>query len=531
MDVLGFPQADYPRVDTGELALKPFDARLVRYAPAARTFLVAGAVLAVLRASGVILFTHGLAFGVTRFFGDSVAGYLVEALCGLVVLVMAQWGTDVLAMGMGNRVVSELRIQALGSFRQSDSRHSSEMAMLLSTGINAVAHYVSSFLPAVVSLAVFTPIVSLAIAVIDPLSGVAVAITLPLIPLFMALIGKATQTTQAAQWKALSQLSTGFSEIVSGVTTLMLFGREGKQSNRIRTITDDFRARTMKVLRLSFVSSFVLEVGSSLAVAVVAVSIGIRLINGDLKLDTGLWVLILVPEVFTAIRLVGARFHASADGLSVADSVFDIIETATPTTPRGRGRETLHVESASVTDRLSQTSFVAHHGHITVVVGPSGSGKSTLLDVIRGELATDGTVLLDGHTVSREDVAWSPQSPSLTGDTVFDAIRLGVHGEIAPHIVDDVLRRAAIDFDLTTPIVNLSGGQAQRVALARAFLRAETRGTALIVLDEPTSALDDITEKKVLDGIGETARRGHIIIVTSHREPIRAVANVVVDLA
>ena len=490
---------------------------------------MAGAVLSAVRAAGAIMFTHGVSCIVAQLFslnGEDVA----NAVGGLLLMAFAQWGIDASAHFTGNRVVSQLRERALTSFRSTDNEHSAGAATLLTTGIDAVAQYVVSFLPSVVAAVVFTPIVAVALYLIDPLSGIAVAVTIPLIPLFMVLIGRATQATQAAQWKALSSLSVGFSEVVSGLTTLILFGREHRQGPRIRAVTEGYRESTMRVLRLSFLSSFALEIGASLAVAVVAVSIGIRLVNGDLYLGTGLWVLVLVPEAFTAIRLVGARFHASADGITVANDVFAIIETPRDKPVSGTGSRLLSWQSVTVDGRIDSATGVAHAGEVTVLSGPSGSGKSTLIDVLRGELDAADAVELDGVPMSLANAAWSPQDSPLLGQTVADAIRLGATTPIDQRAFDEALEIAAIDFDSQAAVSTLSGGQGQRVSVARAAYRAMVSGAAVVLLDEPTSALDKRTESRVVAGIRALAKRGHIVVVATHRPAVIDSADRVIEV-
>lgn len=502
----------------------------MRYAPAARNFLAAGAVLSTIRAAGVIAFTFGLAFAVSSLIGWSVPTDLEVAGIGLGMMVAAQWGIDAMAIWSGNRVTSELRSRALASFRSISTTHSAETANLLTTGVDAVSTYVVSFLPSVVAAMVFTPIVVVAIALIDPLSGLAVAITIPLIPLFMVLIGRTTQATQMAQWTALSRLSAGFSEIVGGLSTLMLFGRERRQGPRIGAVTEGYRESTMKVLRLSFLSSFALEVGASLSVAVVAVSIGLRLVNGDLSLGTGLWVLLLVPEAFTAIRLVGARFHASADGLTVAAEVFALIEQTQPAVTSAGGREELRFENVGAPGRLATVTGVARHRQVTVLSGPSGAGKSTLLDIIRGEIDSAGVVTLDGSAVSTADCSVAAQDPVLIGRQVEDAIVLGPTEKIDESSLADAIRFAHVDVPRNRPTTELSGGQVQRVVVARAIYRALSLNTPVVLLDEPTSALDADAEREVIAGLRELTHRGHIVIVASHRPAVLASADVVVEV-
>ena len=185
-----------------------------------------------------------------------------------------------------------------------------------------------------------TPLVIGAAWIADPLSGLVLVLVLPLVPVFMALIGMATETVQRRQWDSLASLSRGFLEVVGGLSTLAVFGRAERQTTRIRAVTDEYRSRTMKVLRITFLSGFTLELAASLSVALVAVSIGLRLVAGDLTLLPGLFVLVLAPEVFVPLRNVGAAFHASAAGVAASSDAFDLEAAAigsTGTRSRGRG--------------------------------------------------------------------------------------------------------------------------------------------------------------------------------------------------
>ena len=198
----------------------------------------------------------------------------------------------------------------------------------LGPGLDALDEYFGRYLPQLVLTAVATPMCIVAAWIADPLSGLVLVIVLPLIPIFMALIGMATAAVQRRQWDSLAALSRGFLEVVGGLSTLAVFGRAERQTARIRAVTDDYRAGTMKVLRITFLSGFTLEFAASLSVALVAVSIGLRLVAGDMTLAPGLFVLVLAPEVFLPLRNVGAAFHASAAGVTASADAFDLLDAA-----------------------------------------------------------------------------------------------------------------------------------------------------------------------------------------------------------
>jgi ATP-binding cassette subfamily C protein CydCD len=386
----------------------------------------------------------------------------------------------------------------------------------------------------------------------DWVSAAVIVVTLPLIPLFMVLIGWATRTSMDRQWRLLSRLSGHFLDVVAGLPTLKVFGRAKAQAESIRTITTQYRQATLRTLRIAFLSSFALELLSTLSVALVAVGIGMRLVHGDLDLYTGLVILILAPEAYLPIRQVGAQFHAAAEGLSAAEEIFDVLETA----PRRSGGApvpgTLRLEVDAVTVRherrgeasLESASLVVEPGETVALVGESGVGKSTLLDVllgfaepVEGRVRVGGTDLADLDMARwREQIAWVPQRPYLFAGTIAENVRL------ARPDADDAAVRAALreagayDFVSELPLgpdtaigedgAGLSAGQRQRLALARAFLADRP----LLLLDEPTAALDGATEEGIVEAVGRLAR-GRTVLLVVHRPALLAVADRVVTLS
>ena len=295
------------------------------------------------------------------------------------------------------------------------------VATLLGPGLDALDEYFGRYLPQLVLTVVATPAFVVAAWIADPLSGLVLVIVLPLIPVFMALIGMATAAAQRRQWDSLAVLSRGFLEVVGGLSTLMVFGRAERQSTRIRAVTDDYRRGTMKVLRITFLSGFTLELAASLSVALVAVSIGLRLVAGDMSLAPGLFVLVLAPEVFLPLRNVGAAFHASAAGVTASADAFDLLAAAQEggtgaierearragdvggsrasdggaTPPAASGaRDGLVIEHLRVHRGarvvLDGFDLEARPGEVVAVTGASGSGKSSLLAALLGFADADG---------------------------------------------------------------------------------------------------------------------------------------------
>jgi thiol reductant ABC exporter CydD subunit len=414
---------------------------------------------------------------------------------------------------------------------------------------------VARFLPQVV-LAVTVPVAVVAtLALLDPLSALLVGLTLPLVPVFMILVGMHTRASADRQWRRLSVLSGHFLDVVQGLPTLKVFGRAKAQAETVRRVGDEHREATARVLRVAFLSALVLELVATLSVAVVAVGVGLRLLDGNLDLRTALVVLILAPEAYLPVRAVGASFHASAEGLSAAADALDVVDepaaeagTGPAPDPRAHGvrlaRVTVTLEEAgpAVLDRLDLTLAP---GLTTAVMAPSGAGKTTLLAVLTGFLVPDSGAVLVGDsdlvdadpTAWRQGLAWLPQRPTLEPGSVADNVRLGDPGATDDDVAD-ALRAMALDpLDLGAGLATtvgeqgagLSAGQRQRVALARLLLRTRRRDCRLVLLDEPTAHLDGGTEAVVVDALRRELA-GCTVVVATHRAAPAAAADVVVGL-
>lgn len=541
--------------------MKPIDPRLLRYARATRLFLIAVVGLGVVGAGLVIAQAMLIAEVVVGAFQHelSVAELRTPLLLLAAVAVgraCVSWLTELAAHRASAAVKSELRRRlleragALGPGWLSGQRTGSLVA-LATRGVDALDDYFSRYLPQL-GLAVVVPVAVLArIVTEDWVSAAIIVGTLPLIPVFMMLIGWVTQSQMDRQWRLLSRLSGHFLDVVAGLPTLKVFGRAKAQADSIRRITGDYRQATMRTLRIAFISSFALELLATISVALVAVTIGMRLVHGEMSLYDGLVVLILAPEAYLPLRQVGAQYHAAAEGLSAAEEIFEVLETPEPTSGTGAVPPSGGVRFDGVTvrfpgrssDAVSDVSFEVAPGETVALVGPSGVGKSTLLNVLLGFVEpTSGRVLVGGADLTetsleewRSQVAWVPQRPHLYAGSVAENVRLA-----RPDADDSAVRRAlsdagALEFVDALPEgvrtvlgeegAGLSAGQRQRLALARAFLADRP----VLLLDEPTASLDGATEAEVVEAVRRLAV-GRTVLLVVHRPALLDVADRVVRL-
>ena len=419
------------------------------------------------------------------------------------------WLQEWLAITAANRAKAQLRgrlidaIVRLGS-NWANAKTTSELSIIATSRLEALDPYFAKFLPQLVYTAIITPVLTIVILMADPLSGIEVILTLPLVPIFMIFIGWATQAVQQKQLDATNRMSMHFTEVLRGVTTLRIFGRAERQLETIAKTSEQYRVRTLKVLRVSFLSGFALELIASLAVALVAVSIGLRLVDGDISFRTGLFVLLLAPEAFLPLRMVGAQFHASSEGVTASKQVLDIIDEAKNPEPKPDQSQRLHVSGIKIEDFAQ--------GQITAIQGPSGVGKTTLLNTLRSALATS-------------DVAWLPQNIGLLPGTVLQNIvgpavnpdekKLLLATQLAA--LDDI----SLDQQVGDATSAISGGQAQRVGLARAFYRVMAESTPYLLLDEPISALDQARVGVINASLRQLSGNGTTVIAVSH-QPIES---------
>ncbi|MEV5649386.1 thiol reductant ABC exporter subunit CydD [Nocardia sp. NPDC052254] len=561
---------------------RPVDPRLWRHARSARRYLIVSVALSLVITAAIVVGALALARIAAGVITDPGRRTLAAWTAELVVLVVAiaarvvaTWWQSRLAHRAGARVVSELETSVLAAGaalppRESDSRRT-ELAVVVGDGLGGLRAYLTGYLPALLLAALVPPIVLAVIAAHDLTAAIIILVTLPLIPIFMILIGLMTQGRADAALTATTRLSDQMLDLFAGMPTLRALGRESGAADddaptmrhRVRELGEALRVRTMATLRMAFLSSMVLEMLATLCVALVAVSIGMRLVFGHMGLHAGLLGLILAPEVYLPLRAVGERFHAAQDGMAAAERAFAVLDPKDSDTRADRrcpaaessARRSLPASSGpielcdvGVRSRdgyaPAELSAVIRPGEVTVLTGPNGSGKSTALQVVLGLTAPEhGRVLVAGHPVgdlAPDDwwarIAWLPQRPVLLPGTLRENLELfgarsdarDIDRACAATGFDAVLAELPDGWDTVVGSggLGLSLGQRQRLALVRVLAADRT----VLLLDEPTAHLDDHSEATVLAALAERARCGATVVVVAHRPTVLAIADHLVEV-
>jgi ATP-binding cassette, subfamily C, bacterial CydD len=541
----------------------PLDPRLVRRARAVRIMLWVDAGLGVVAALLVLAQAVLLARVAARGFEGASVQDLLTPLVLLVVVAAcrgaAVWGFEVAGRRAAGSALSDLRLDVVERRLRDrpaayDGTESAEVATLAVGGVDALETAFARYLPQLV-LATIVPVAVLAlVASIDLLSAGIMLLTLPLVPVFMWLIGRYTERRTAERREALRLLATHFLDVVRGLPTLRAFNRGPAQAERIAQVSDEYRRATMGTLRVAFLSGTVLELAATLGIALVAVTVGVRLAEGGLGLEAGLTVLVLAPELYLPLRNLAAQYHASADGLAVGERLLDLAEeeegrrlgAAIPPSPRDAPVRFEGVSYAYPTrprPAVADLDLELEPGEMVALTGPSGAGKSTIAALLlllaeptAGRVTVGGVDLAECDPASwRAQVAWVPQRPTLFRGTVADNIRLGKAGapdaavreSAAQAGADGFVRRLPVGYETVVGDGGrpLSAGQVRRIALARAFLR----DAPLVILDEPTADLDPASAEVVAAAV-ERLLAGRTVLLVTHRSELETRADRVVRL-
>ena len=545
----------------------------MRYARSARRYIAATAVTGMATAALVVaqafLVSGAVGAVISNGAGPTAVRGLLTALGGVVVaralVVLLQ---EVHAHRSAAGTIIELRRLVLEHAARLGPRwqavHGTEAATLLTRGLDDLEPYFTRYLPQLVLAATVTPATVLVLITQDWPAAVAVVCTLPLIPIFMILIGRMTQSVSQERLEAMQVLGDQVLDLISGLPTLKALGREQKPAERVRALGRSYRRTTMSTLRIAFLSGAVLEFITTLSVAIIAVEIGFRLVAGRMDLFTGLLVLMVAPEVYQPLRQVGFQFHASANGVAAAESVFEILETPVPehgSLPAPDLRTaTIRLDAVSVAARGAWApaglSTTIRPGSLVALTGASGAGKTTTTQVLLGLLPADrGRVRvvpapegdgLDGAVDLSEidpgtwweQIVWVPQRPTITPGTVLENVLSNAPGDTAgnaagPVPAELVEAARATGFDevvaglpqgwdtrVGSGGVGLSVGQRQRLALTRALCST----APLVVMDEPTAHLDAASEAYVLTAVRALHASGRTVVIIAHRPALIALA-------
>lgn len=509
-------------------------------------------VVGVLTAALTLLQARALAEGIAGVFyavGDDTdptrLGWVIPALIvafgGKAAL---SWATSMLAHRASADVKSALRrdiVSARLSQPLGTPSSTSSLATLVTQGLDALDGFYAKYLPQLALAATVPLIVGVAIATADLTSAIIIALTLPLIPVFMALVGWTTEARTKKRWKTQQRLARHFADLIAGLPTLQVFGRAARQEVGLAKTEAAHRSETMGTLRISFLSALVLELLATLSVAVVAVTVGFRVVAGGLDLTTALFVLVLAPEAFLPVRQVGVLYHDAADGMAAAETALDLIDSASSAeaTPLNDSETTLarlddlgHTYPGADAPAVLGVSLDLRPGEFVVLTGPSGGGKTTTLHALAGFLRpTEGSVTFhDGPDAWRARTAWVGQHPGMLAGTIAANVRLGDPTASDSQVIDVLRRVGGADLAphrlVGDDAEGLSAGERRRVATARALLKLDA-GADVLLLDEPTAGLDTETETTLLNSLKDA---GVTAVVVSHRPAVLAVADRVLTI-
>jgi thiol reductant ABC exporter CydD subunit len=493
--------------------------------------------------------------------GD-VTGALAVVGVALVVRAVLHAVGDLSALAAADRVVVLLR---RGLLRRAldlgpgwlAGERTGELSLTATRGLRSLHAYYARYLPQAGAAAVVPLLLLVWVATQDWLSLVVVIALVLAVPLTMIYFGREATRRAERQWRRLASLAGRFLQLVEGLPTLRAFGREAQGRREVEAATDGVRSATMRTLRVAFLSALSMDMIAGFGVGFVAMVLGLRLLWGQLGLETAMAVLLVAPEIFVPLRRAGAEFHASTEGQAAADRVLEVLGTARPVGADGSvaavagvaaapsragasvaGRAAdLAIDGLSVTyehrglPALASFTALVPPGSRLALTGPSGSGKSTVLAALLGFVEPSAGAMSVGELERRDDPArwraqfsWLPQRPHLFNATLAENLRLGApeasDGDL--HAALDAVGLSALVAGLPAGLgttvghdgLTLSAGERQRVALARALLRP----APIVLLDEPTASLDPPTVARLVPAL-EPWLAGRTVIVAAH-EPV-----------
>lgn len=476
--------------------------------------------------------------------GYDITPWLAGLLAVMAGRAAAQWGSEVAGIKFSAVVKSQLRdrlLQAIYKLGPVEVKRMQTGGLIgiLTTGIDTMESYLAKYLPQVVITAVVPLLVLTVITPLDPMSGLLLLITAPAIPVFLILIGRWAEGAQKKQWEQMGRIAGHFLDVLQGLFTLRLFGRSREQINVIKRLSGQIGRGAMDVLKIAFLSAFMLELAATVSTAIIAVAVGLRLLYGSIPFEQAFMILLLVPEFFQPLRTFGSSYHAGLAGAAAIANIEQIIAAAEHVSPQELSQITFTSNVTNIvfndvwfrypdreTDALAGVSFALRCGEKTALAGLSGSGKSTIASLLLGFIRpTRGEIFVNGIPLAGLPagmVTYLPQRPYVFQGTIAENICMGCP-DASPEVIKNAAIQAEADAFITAlpdgyqTIIGergygLSGGERQRLAIARAFLR----DTPVVVLDEPTASLDAITEEAVKRAL-ERLFDGKTVIIIAHK--------------
>jgi len=508
-------------------------------------------------------------------FDDATLADVQTGLLALFVLFVIRaglmWIAEQFAFQAAIKVKVHLRqklythVQQLGATWLNRER-SGDVVNALSDGIEGLEAYYARYIPAMALMSLLPLAILVFVLAHDWLAAVILVVTAPLIPVFMILIGKGTEKRNQKQWKQLAHMSAHFLDMIQGLTSLKLFNASRREAKMVAKIADDYRQSTMSVLRVAFLSSFMLEFFATVSVALVAVIVGFRLFWGELDFFYGLFVLLLAPEFYLPLRNMGTQYHARMEAIGAVERILEIFQQK----PQDQSADETDATQPSTIKQLSQlppdfmpqaqielrdlhfhypdqrqalkgVSFTIKPQETLAIVGESGAGKTTLLNLLLGFLqAQRGEIRLHNqqqqqgyalHDLSKDvwyqQLAWLPQRAQIFPKTVAENIALGQEKIDLAAIQQAAKQAYADEFIQALPNgyqtligeggQGLSGGQQQRIALARIFLK----DAPILLLDEATAHLDQHSEQLIQQSLSTLIQQRTVIMIAHRLQTIK----------
>ena len=545
-----------------------FNTRLLNLACMDRTRLVITVMAGLSGGIFTILQAYLLSKVISNVFleGHTLAGsaiFLISLSLAILLRALSIWVSDVTAGDLSFHVKTNLREKLFNHLHCLGPLHihgewAGEIIHTTAEGIESLDDYFRQYLPQLFLAALIPLAILVVIFPLDLVSGLILLLTAPLIPVFMVLIGSLADSLTRRQWQVLSRMSAYFLDVLQGLTTLKIFGRSQDQIKVIKAVSDRYRETTMQVLKVAFLSALTLEMIATISTAILAVGIGLRLLyspsgNGllGISFQQAFFILLLAPEFYLPLRLLGSRFHAGAAGAAAAQRIFEILDTPasicytrppaaenlpgpgpTPETGEILSIKFLNISLTYPDGRpaLKEVSFDLASGKVTALVGRSGAGKSSLAQILlRFIEPQEGVIYINDLPLDHinpeswwQNIAWVSQNPYLFNETVASNIALGRPGADIETIIEAAKQAHAHDFILGLPDgydtligergLLLSGGEAQRISLARAFLKE----APFVILDEASANIDPETEAALFNGM-QQLMQGRTVLIIAHR--------------